>query len=154
MSDFLSMTIGDVITIICGIVAAVFAALAYRLQLVIARKKLIFVTRHRRNDSHVSVTATNEGKTVVIRSVELLSKVGRRIKFNRFSDPLEHGTCIDFVIDVSAFDDISVDVEFRFIVSLSDGSTLSTSAFSLREMIDFENRIKETVVIRTATNVN
>ena len=112
------------VSALSGIVAAVFAALAYFGQLVVRRKKGTLRVHYVRNHSNVSITATNEGRVVRVNSVYLEPEGMETLRLDNSLHTFKDGAPIDISVDARTFDDIPVDVESRVVLTLSDGSAL------------------------------
>ena len=121
---------------IASIVAAIFAILAYRLQLANLREKFkIVFSCNGRNCTHATISITNKGPAVVVKNVRLVS--GDRIPISQnCNEFLKHGAYTSFSEVRTTFDGIPVDVKNRIVITLSDETQLVTKPFVLRKKND------------------
>ena len=122
-----------------GIVAAVFAALAYFGQLSLRRKKGTLRICHIRNHPKVAITATNEGRVVRVNSVLLEPEGMKTLCLDAHRHTFKDGAPIDITVEARTLYNIPVDVESRFVLVLSDGSALCTRSICLSKVIDSAN---------------
>jgi hypothetical protein len=121
---------------VASLVAAIFAVLAYRLQLANLREKIkIVFSCGGRNWSHATIAITNKGPAVVVKNVRFVS--GNRVLFSQnCHEFLKHGADTSFSEVRATFDAIPVDVENWIIVTLSDETELVSKPFVFRKKND------------------
>lgn len=124
------------LSLVASSVAAAFAILAYRLQLSTRRKKGTLCIHNARNGSHVSVTATNEGRAVRVNRIVLATDGLGSLVLDTRHHTFKDGAPIDMSIDKGTLNKIPVNVKSRFVFALSDGSTLRSGAVCLSKILD------------------
>lgn len=124
-----------IVSIIVSLTGAVFAFLAYRLELISGRNKFNVILKYRCNDSHASISVTNVGVAATLHRVDLIFP-GGSVYGQNCSQFLKHGADTSFSIESFAFNKIPVNVECRIVITLSDDSTHSTEQFVFKEKCD------------------
>ena len=144
--DYIRTNHLDLIGITVGTLAATFAALAYFAQRIFIRKKVELCIMYRRNDTNVSVAATNEGRTLAFRSIQLVTPGFDPLPLDCPINGVEHGAPFNFSIFVGAINHIPVDVKSRIVFTLTNCRSFRSCPIGFAKMIHTAENAKPLVI--------